>query len=125
MKKPKIPTLGAVMAGLILAAGIAAAQQHDHGGHGMKETKAPTSAKAAYEAANAKMHKEMAITYSGDPDVDFARSMMPHHQGAIDMANVALKYGKDPEVRQLAEQIIKAQKEEIAQMQKMLTRLKK
>jgi uncharacterized protein (DUF305 family) len=67
----------------------------------------------------------MMVTYSGNADTDFLRSMIPHHQGAIDMAKVVLKFGKDPEVRQMAEQIVKAQQEEIAAMQKMITRLEK
>jgi uncharacterized protein (DUF305 family) len=75
----------------------------------------------AFEDANAKMHKDMAIQYSGDTDADFVRSMIPHHQGAIDMAKVELAHGKDPEIRKLAEAVIKAQEAEIAEMQAWLT----
>lgn len=74
----------------------------------------------AFEDANAKMHKDMAIPYSGDTDADFVRSMIPHHQGAIDMAKVELAHGKDPEIRKLAEAVIKAQEAEIAEMQAWL-----
>ena len=75
---------------------------------------ANTPATKAFEDANARMHKDMAITYSGNADVDFARGMIPHHQGAIDMAKIELEYGKDPELKKLAEEIIKAQESEIA-----------
>jgi uncharacterized protein (DUF305 family) len=70
----------------------------------------------AFAEANAKMHKDMAIKYSGDADADFVRGMIPHHSGAIDMAKIELKYGKDPELRKLAEGIIKAQEAEIVEM---------
>ena len=55
-----------------------------------------------------------------DPDVAFAAGMLPHHIGAVKMAEVELKYGKDPEMRKLAEDIINAQQAEIEQMQKWL-----
>ena len=67
----------------------------------------------AYKAAMGNMHESMMIDYSGDPYVDFVRGMIPHHQGAVQMAKVELKYGKDPELRKLAEGIISAQESEI------------
>ena len=74
----------------------------------------------AFHAANMKMHSAMDIAFTGKADVDFIKGMIPHHQGAIDMAKVELAFGKDPEVKKLAESIIKAQEAEIAQMQAWL-----
>lgn len=79
----------------------------------------------AFADVNDKMHKDMAITFSGDADVDFFKGMIPHHQGAIDMANVVLKYGKNPETKKLAEEIIKAQETEIAFMKAWLIKNEK
>ena len=58
-----------------------------------------------------------AAVMTGDPDRDFASMMIPHHQGAIDMAKVELIYGKDPVMRRLAEGILVEQQSEIEAMQ--------
>lgn len=79
-----------------------------------------SEASKAYDAAMMKMHKDMSIQYSNDVDVDFVRGMIPHHQGAIEQAQILLKYSKNPRLRRLAGGIIAAQKREIRFMVKWL-----
>ena len=74
----------------------------------------------AIEADHSAMDKMMAgmeKPYTGDADQDFVSHMLPHHQGAIDMAQAELKYGTDPKMRQLAARIVAAQHDEISFMQ--------
>ncbi|RXT55487.1 DUF305 domain-containing protein [Bosea sp. Tri-44] len=109
---------GIALIGTLALGGLALAQGHQgHGGHSTATPAASdTPATQAYKAANDKMHKEMGVAFSGDPDVDFVRGMIPHHRGAVDMAKVVLAHGKDPELRKLAEAVITEQEKEIAFM---------
>ena len=85
-------------------------------------TAAETPATKAYREVNAKMHRDMDITYTNDADVDFVRGMIPHHQGAIDVAKIQLQHGRDPELRRLAERIVADQEREIAEMRAWLAK---
>lgn len=68
-----------------------------------------------------RMNRDMsAAPMTGDADHDFAAMMVPHHQGAIDMAKAELRYGKDPELRRLANAIIASQVREVALMKHWL-----
>ena len=112
------------LSALILAcSALPALAQMDHSkmGHGAAPTPKSNSDKE-FATAMAKMHKDMAIKYSGNTDADFVRGMIPHHQGAIDMAKTELKYGKDETLRKLAEEVIKAQESEIAMMKDWLAK---
>jgi uncharacterized protein (DUF305 family) len=95
----------------------------DMGAAGGQSAETSESSKA-FEEASEKMHQNMMLSFSGDADVDFVQGMIPHHQGAIDMAQVEMKYGKDPEIRKLAEDIIRAQEAEISAMNAWLAKNK-
>ncbi|MFA5950208.1 MAG: DUF305 domain-containing protein [Hyphomicrobium sp.] len=107
----------------LFAMPLAARAEDPHAMHDMPGMGAATSEAAKeFEAVNMKMHKDMTMAFTGNADVDFAQGMIPHHRGAIDMAKVVLKYGKDPEIKKLAEDIIKAQDTEIAFMKAWLAK---
>ena len=78
-----------------------------------------------FKQVHMNMMKNMNMEFTGNADVDFARSMIPHHQGAIDMAKLELKYGKDPELRQMAEKMIKDQEKEQKDLKAFLQKSKK
>ncbi len=121
-----------IMAFLLVPPAMAQHQGHPmpmpgSSGHMMPGMKSPSAmpmkeASKAFAEASMKMHKDMAIVFTGNADVDFAKGMIPHHQGAIDMATIVQKYGNDAEVRKLATGIITSQKTEIAQMSAWLAK---
>ena len=87
---------------------------HKHTGIGSADDSDWSELKSSME----KMHVAMmSIESTGKPDVDFIRLMIPHHQAAIDMAKTELMYGKDPQMRRLAQEIITDQQSEIEVMQ--------
>jgi len=71
----------------------------------------------AFKAADEKMMHGMMKPMSGDADRDFVAGMIPHHQGAVDMAKIELQYGKDAEMRRLATTIVNSQEKQIGQME--------
>ena len=111
-------TLGLVLMLSGSIAGLALAQSH-HGDMrpGPPEAVFAAQMMQAMERMDAGM---MAAKPTGNPDRDFAAMMIPHHQGAIDMAKVELIYGQDPVLRRLAQGIIVAQQQEIELMQRYL-----
>jgi uncharacterized protein (DUF305 family) len=93
----------------------AAPTQHHMAGMSMSAAGSP--ADKAMIAGMSRMQRDMAsVRITGDPDQDFVAMMLPHHSGAIDMAKVELRYGKDPEMRRLAQSIIDGQGKERAMM---------
>ena len=107
---------------------VAAADQPGHGAHGQRQQPggqgaADADAEAvvrAFQEANARMHAAMSEPGTGDADRDFARGMIAHHEGAIEMAEILLRYGKDPDLRALAEDVIEVQRGEIEFLQRWL-----
>jgi uncharacterized protein (DUF305 family) len=115
-----------IVAALVLAAGAAFAQVSSSTpakGPNMSDQDAqmdagkeppPTPATRAYMNAALQMHRDMAVPYTDSADKDFAATLKAHHTGAVALAEVELKYGTDPQMRQLAQQVIEARKREIA-----------
>lgn len=72
--------------------------------------------------AEMQMHQAMNQPYSGDADRDFVAHMIAHHEGAVAMAQAVLQYGKDPQIKQLAQDIVSAQQKELEMMQDWLAK---
>jgi uncharacterized protein (DUF305 family) len=102
------------IAGLMMAIGVVAGAQMDS---------SATSFMHSMEQSMTRMDTGMkSAPMNGNADHDFVTMMMPHHQGAIDMAKAELSYGRDPVMRRLAEEIIVDQQSEIQAMQLWLSK---
>ncbi len=107
------------MAASMLAGAGHPASGSGHLMRGMAMSHAPAAhaagpAAQAYMAGMERMNRDMNVAMTGDPDRDFAAMMAPHHQGAIDMARTELRYGRDADLRKLADEIVAAQEREIS-----------
>ncbi|ARQ02989.1 DUF305 domain-containing protein [Pseudorhodoplanes sinuspersici] len=89
-------------------------QTHHHADANAFPQEAPFLAENT--AAMNKMMTDMDVKPTGDVDADFVAMMIPHHQGAIDMALAVLRYGKNEQIRRIAQEIIVEQQQEIAAM---------
>ena len=105
---------GTIIAGSALLMAFAA------GGASPVARAAADSFRSTMDAAMTRMHQAMAAPGTGDPDRDFAAMMIPHHQGAIEMAEAQLRFGRDERLRRLAQGIIVEQTQEIAVMRQVL-----
>ncbi|MCX7289338.1 MAG: DUF305 domain-containing protein [Rhodobacterales bacterium] len=114
------PSAVAVLLALGAPLSARAEETTGHEGHMMMGDQGPSS--MAFVEANDRMHAAMAMEFTGNADVDFIRGMIPHHQGAVEMARIVLEHGTDPEVRKLAESVIAAQEAEIKWMQDWLAK---
>lgn len=96
---------------------------HADPNHEVRSAVAPNkSFYADMASAHERMHRAMHDNVpTGNPDRDFARMMIPHHQGAIDMALIQLKYGSDERLKRLAQSIVVEQGQEIAYMRMLLS----
>jgi hypothetical protein len=94
------------------------AQQHTHSGPPTPAAATDHEADflAANDAAMNKMMADMTVAPTGDIERDFVAMMVPHHQGAIDMALIILRFGKSEQLKRLAQEIIVTQQQEIAAM---------
>ncbi len=116
--------MGIVWRWVILSAGIVstmlcavAIQGQHHPSMHMGDEAAAGSAWSELSSSMEKMHAAMTLVKpTGESDVDFVRLMLPHHQAAIDMAKTQLLFGKDPQMRRLAQEIITDQQSEIELM---------
>jgi uncharacterized protein (DUF305 family) len=114
----------AALAAVLLLASVSQAQPpHQHEISPPEGTSSTESFTSLMMQAMERMHKDMNIVPTDDPDRDFAAMMIPHHQGAVDMAKVELQFGKNPVLRRLAQGIIVEQLQEIEVMQRELRQL--
>ena len=116
MKFSPIWMAGTVALAMLAGSAATASAQTQHQGHGG----ASGSSQAYMDAMETMMDGMEAMEMTGEPGADFAMMMIPHHQSAIDMAEAYVEHGDDPELTELANEVISAQQEEIEFLQNWL-----
>ncbi|WP_438764341.1 CopM family metallochaperone [Kushneria sp. TE3] len=106
---------------LLLSTTALADAPASHETHVSKDGDAGQAAQA-FSDANQRMHHDMAIDPSGNVDMDFARGMLAHHRGAVDMARIELEHGSDEQMRALAREVIDAQQREIELLERWIAK---
>jgi uncharacterized protein (DUF305 family) len=116
------------VAALLLASTMIVSLSYAQHRHNAEESASESSRRFAREmdAGMTKMMNDMhAAGHTGNPDIDFLTMMIPHHEGAVEMARLVLIHGKDPLTRRLAEEIIASQTAEIAAMKQRVAILRR
>jgi uncharacterized protein (DUF305 family) len=119
----RYPLTAVLVAALALASTTHAQDGNMHHPHALDASAADDSFDTQMARAMKRMDRDMMVPPSGNADRDFAAMMVPHHQGAVDMARIELQFGKDPVLRRLAQAIIVEQLQEIEVMQRELNQL--
>lgn len=111
MNSKTILTIAALSIAVIVPAAVAQMRDTDMQKMMQMMSTKPEDSASTKDFKHEHMHmlKNMNMEFSGNPDIDFARSMIKHHEGGIDMAKIQLEHGKDPEMRKAAEKIINDQ----------------
>lgn len=111
---------------ILLSFPVSAQEHRQHGAASAGYGSEFTVFRQAMDTSMKKMMDDMhAPGYTGNPDVDFLAMMIPHHQGAVEMARLVLIYGRDPLTRKFAEGIVAGQQAEIESMKRRLEILRK
>lgn len=82
----------------------------------------PAVAQTAFAAAETKMHEAMMAAHGADVSETWARKMVPHHQGALDMSEIVVREGRDADIRRMAQKAIEMQTQDIAELRRWLDR---
>jgi len=125
MKYYKTGVLSSVMLVMLSTYGYACDMNHESTKHKHTHMQEEKASKSGFCPAMMKMSESMkGIKTTGNPDLDFAQHMIPHHQAAIDMAKIELGRGKDPKIQQMAKAMIRTQTHEIAALKKWISEKK-
>lgn len=125
MKFYKTGVLSSVLLVMLSTHAYACNMNHESTKHKHMHMQEEKGSKSGFCPAMMKMSESMkGIKTTGNPDLDFAQHMIPHHEAAIDMATIELEKGKDPKIQEMAKDMIKTQMKEITDLKKWIAEKK-